>query len=264
MISLVFAALFFLTTLQALQVNFASSTHSKDLLNRDSAQSHYQSVLDDVLSQHNEGLLSDLSMIIKDTDTMYAVLRPQANYLIRQGVDDVCVAQMPGMIANQIHELSNALYTQADAIVLDVWSATDTELRQLIINAIHLGSWEQDVLDELANHVEMVNMEIADRLLKVVHEFEFLNKMRWSLVKCQNMFDSTTSQPSSSSLPEKIWTAILVSLRNDPFGEDLIASSGHGLLNRYLSELIVDLQGELYGRTFELASSIYEDLAFNA
>ncbi|OBZ89518.1 hypothetical protein A0J61_02419 [Choanephora cucurbitarum] len=260
MISFVFICLFFITTLQALQVNFASSS-SKDLLNRDSALSHYQSVLDDILSQHNEGLLTDLSMIIKDTDTMYAVLRPQASYLL-EDPQDVCVAQMPGMIATQIHELSNTLYAQVDAIVLDSWRASDTEIRQLILNAINQGSWEQDVLDELADHLEMVNMEIADRLLNVVHEFDFLDKIKWSLVKCQAVFDAP-SQPANS-LTEKIWTAILVSLRNEPLSEDRITSSGHGLLNRYLSELVLDLQGELYGRTFELATSIYEDLAFNA
>ncbi|KAI8071137.1 uncharacterized protein B0P05DRAFT_549743 [Gilbertella persicaria] len=253
--SILFLSLF-LCIAQALQINFSSQ--ERNMSNRDSAQSHYESVLDDILSQHNEGLLTELSMAIKDPHTMYAVLRPQADVLVQGPMEDVCVAQMPGMIANQIHEFSHALYSQVDTIVTDVWKTTDTELRQMILHAINQGSWEQDVLDEIVSSVEFINMEISDRLVAIAHQFDFLGKIRAALLNCQAIFDPhTTSAPQT--LTEKIWTAILISFRNPGAFEP----NTHGFLNRYIFDLISDLQGELYGRTIELATSIYEDLAFN-
>ena len=48
---------------------------------------------------------------------------------------------MPGMIANQIHELSNAIYSSVDALVSEFWITSDIEYRQLILDAIHKGYW---------------------------------------------------------------------------------------------------------------------------
>jgi hypothetical protein len=79
------------TVVQAAQISFnsyspqvaniVSSGDSGLLLIKDTAQAHYESIIDDILSQHNEGLLTELSIVIKDPKQMYAVMKPQAELL---------------------------------------------------------------------------------------------------------------------------------------------------------------------------------------
>jgi hypothetical protein len=173
---------------------------------------------------------------------------------------------MPGMIANQIHELSNELYSSVDAIVTQYWTTTDMEYRQLILNAVSQGYWEQDVLDELVSSLELLNMDIADRIIAVVDRFNLLAKMKSALLSCQSVFDQETKSIEESTLTEKIWTALLVSF-NQPAGTSSILSTEapqKGFLNRFLFELTSELQAELYARVYELARGVYEDLAFGA
>lgn len=77
--------LLLIATIQAAQVNFNSypSQISSDnyLMIKDTAQAHYESVIDDILSQHNEALLTELSFIIKDPQQMYSIMKPQADLL---------------------------------------------------------------------------------------------------------------------------------------------------------------------------------------
>jgi hypothetical protein len=177
---------------------------------------------------------------------------------------------MPGMIANQIHELSNELYSSVDPIVSKYWTTTDMEYRQLILNAISQGHWEQDVLDELVNSLELLNMDIADHIIASVDRFNLLAKMKSALESCQSVFDQEqnidTTKEEEATLTEKIWTALLVSF-NQPAGTSSILSTEppqHGFLNRFIFELTSDLEAELYARVYELARAVYEDLAFVA
>lgn len=177
---------------------------------------------------------------------------------------------MPGMIANQIHELSNELYSSVDAIVTEYWTTTDMEYRQLVLNAVGQGYWEQDVLDELVNSLEILNMDIADQLIAAIDRFNLLNKMESALLSCQSVFDKedldATNEKEEATLTEKIWSALLISF-NQPAGTSSTLSGEpprQGFLNRFIFELTSDLQAELYARVYELARGVYEDLAFGA
>lgn len=52
------------------------------MLIKDTAQAHYESIIDDILSQHNEGLLTELSIVIKTPHDMQNALRPQSELLM--------------------------------------------------------------------------------------------------------------------------------------------------------------------------------------
>jgi hypothetical protein len=69
-----------LIAVQGLQINFSST--KSDLLIKDTAQAHYESIIDDILSQHNEGLLTELSIVIKTPHDMQTALRPQSELLM--------------------------------------------------------------------------------------------------------------------------------------------------------------------------------------
>lgn len=290
--------LFFTCTLliavQGLQINFNSI--KSDMLIKDTAQAHYESIIDDILSQHNEGLLTELSIVIKTPHDMQNALRPQSellmgssniqgNFIIKLHRNimsnlltlflflptDVCVAQMPGMIANQIHELSNVIYSSVDAIVSESWTTSDIEYRQLILDAIHKGYWEQEVMDELVTSLELLNMDIADHIIAAVDKFDILYKVKMALKSCQSIFDQENNpfadtEAEEETLTEKIWTSILVSFTSKSGQESsfIREEPQHGFLNRYIFELTSDLQSELYSRVYELARSVYEDLAFGA
>lgn len=75
---------------QGLQINFNSQESNiiryeeksvGSMMVKDTAQAHYESIIDDILSQHNEGLLIELSFVIKDPQQMYSVMKPQADVL---------------------------------------------------------------------------------------------------------------------------------------------------------------------------------------
>lgn len=81
-------ALLMVVSVQGLQINFNSYSElnqyeemASAMMVRDTAQAHYESIIDDILSQHNEGLLTEMSIVIKDTQQMYGVMRPQAEVL---------------------------------------------------------------------------------------------------------------------------------------------------------------------------------------
>lgn len=291
--SITILLLLLITVVQGLQINFNSHSpqgsnilrYEQDIemtstmLVKDTAQAHYESIIDDILSQHNEGLLSELSIVIKDPQQMYSVMKPQADILYHglehaavtsSQLQDVCVAQMPGMIANQIHELSNEIYTSVDSIVSQYWKISDHAYRQLLLNAIHQGLDEQEVMEELTNALEILNMDITDRITQTVDGFQILNKLKQALVNCQSMFakeeaaTTTEQDDKETTLTEKIWHAILVSfsLSNPLVEESNLEQSG--FMGRYVFELKSDIQSEMYSRVYELARSIYEDLAFSA
>lgn len=61
---------------------FAQAFYIKTELLRDTAQVHYESIVDTVLGQHNEKLLLELSQIIKDPHHLYKALKPEAELLL--------------------------------------------------------------------------------------------------------------------------------------------------------------------------------------
>ncbi|KAI7901342.1 uncharacterized protein BX663DRAFT_514166 [Cokeromyces recurvatus] len=285
---------------QGLPIHFRPIlSSSKVVITRDTAQAHYESIIDNVLSQHNEGLLTELSIVIKDPfDTIHA-LRPQAEHLIRSPIEgklqcciflcmcnhsffffffffvcayvtllDTCVAQMPGMIANQIHELNNVLYSSIDQITNKFWTKTDLEYRQFIINSIHKSNGEEtQVIDELIDSLEMANTDIADGLIAIVDRFDLLSRIKKSLQQCQSVFNlEQDGQQIKSSFTDKVLLVLLEAYKQtltDDMNSNSEEVQEEGFLNIYLDELISSLQSELYNRVYELARGIYEDLAFN-
>lgn len=182
---------------------------------------------------------------------------------------DVCVAQMPGMIANQIHELSNEIYTSVDSTVTQFWKTTDQTYREFLLNAINNGLDEQEVMDELTDALEILNMDITDRIVQTVDQYQMLNKLKQALVGCQSVFSNENDQElkdatdNETPLSEKIWHAVLVSfnLSNPNMEVDL---KQKGFMGKYILELKSDIQSEMYSRVYELARNIYEDLAFSS
>lgn len=81
MISYTLFVLAFLSMcVHGLQINI-HSTKSSSMV-RDTVQEHFELIVDDILGQHNEDLLSRLSTIIKDPHDMYATLKPQADLIL--------------------------------------------------------------------------------------------------------------------------------------------------------------------------------------
>ncbi|KAI9476579.1 MAG: hypothetical protein EXX96DRAFT_577643 [Benjaminiella poitrasii] len=273
--TIIFVCSFLLFAVQGLQINFKSTlSNSKITVTKDTAEAYYETIIDDVLSQHNEGLLTELSAAIKTPHELSQTMRPQAELLLGVGssIQDICVAQLPGMIANQIHELSNEIYSSIDTIINKFWTKSDMEYRQLILKSINKGDGEQEIVDELITFLEIINVDIADDIIAVVDRYDMYSRIRSALQTCQSVFDKegnrmvNTVQQESSSLTEKIWTSLLVSLKQSLPGASAASNSSNGssrqgFLNVYVTELTSDLQSELYGRVYELARGIYEDLA---
>ena len=126
-------------------------------------------------------------------------------------------------------------------------------------------------MDELVTSLELLNMDIADHIIAAVDKFDILYKVKMALKSCQSIFDQENNpfadaEAEEETLTEKIWTSILVSFTSKSGQEPsfIREEPQHGFLNRYIFELTSDLQSELYSRVYELARSVYEDLAFGA
>lgn len=172
---------------------------------------------------------------------------------------------MPGMIANQIHELSNEIYTSVDSIVNQFWKTADNSYRQLLLDSINNGLDEQEVLDELVNSLEVINMDITDSITNTVDQFQMLQKLKQSLLNCQSVFDQEVEQETveETTLTEKLWHAVLVSFSlSNPIESNNLEQ--HSFMGKYIFELKSDIQAEMYSRVYELARSIYEDLSFSS
>ncbi|KAI9247896.1 hypothetical protein EDC94DRAFT_589608 [Helicostylum pulchrum] len=263
--TLLILLLVFLFGVQAAQISFKSSSYQQDEgLIVDTAQAHYESIIDDILSQHNEGILTELSFVIKDPQQMYAVMKPQVDLLYDHAntIQDVCVAQMPGMIANHIHELSNQIYSSVESVVSDKWNKKDSYYRDVVVSAIDKGLWEQDILDELIHELEILNMDITDAIIFTLDRFNMLQKLKVSLNQCQLMFDEDTKPVDTlSTLTENLWNAVLVSLSlSNP---NHVEPKKSGFMGKYVFDLRTDIQSEMYSRVYELSRSIFEDLAFS-
>ncbi|KAI8982483.1 hypothetical protein BDF20DRAFT_912637 [Mycotypha africana] len=280
-----------ISLVEALQISFyrqeqqipileSSPTITNRMLLKDTALAHYESIVDDVLSEHNENLLTQLSTIIKDPHEIVSTLKPEAKHILasQTEISDVCVAQMPGIIANYIHELTNDIYSSIEGIISSHWKKSDIEYRRLVLDAVtsHLNkNDEQHVLTELMGSLEIINMEIADQLLFVVEQFDLFGKMSDALKSCQSLFSDTVDDQRQEEVKKegktagfisKIWNAFLVSVTQSATmtSNRFDTRNNHGLLSKYILELRIDLQSELFSRVYELARNIYEDLAFSA
>lgn len=185
---------------------------------RDTAQSHYESIVDDVLGQHNEDILSKLSLAIQDPHHLYQLLKPEAEFLIDSEPIQVCVAQMPGMIANQIHEQSNVVYNRIYPLLQATWATFDSDFQHL----------------DLANALELLNMQVAEDIIRTLEEFDLLTQVKQTLVDCHSTFDAPTTKTSSTHQ--------------------------NSFLFRYLLKLTWDMEARLYSGLDELTLSLYQDM----
>ncbi|CAO3701681.1 hypothetical protein G6F70_001668 [Rhizopus microsporus] len=213
---------------------FAQAFYIKTELLRDTAQIHYESIVDTVLGQHNEKLLLELSQAIKDPHHLYEALKPEAELLLGSEPMQVCVAQMPGMIANQIHEQSSLVYNQIYPILKRRWLTADNDYHQMISQSV-----SDEVVEDLSDSLELLNMDITDDIIDTLRDFDMIGNIKRSLLNCQSTFSNTVISTLWSTAVEKKETK--------------------SLLDSYKARLISDLQSQLYSRVYELASSIYQD-----
>ncbi|KAI8874738.1 hypothetical protein K501DRAFT_289660 [Backusella circina FSU 941] len=221
---------------------------------RDTAQFHYETIVDEVISVHNEDLLSELTVMIRDPHHLTSVLRPQTEYLGLTSISDICIVQMPGSIANEIHELSKEIYSSVSRVVAEYWTSGDNYYRKVVLN-----SMEEEREEELAAAIEISNMKITDSIMDVIDNFDFISRVKNNVMSCQNMLYEEDIY-EEDSLTQKLWTAIL-SATKAKHDESLHSINvNRGFLYRYLQELTSDLQTQLNGRVYDLASNINEDL----
>jgi hypothetical protein len=167
---------------------------------------------------------------------------------------DVCIAQMPGSIANEIHELSKEIYSSVSRIVAEYWTSGDNYYRKVALN-----SMEEDTEEELTAAIEIPNMKITDSIMDVINDFDFISRVKNNVMACQSMFYEEDIY-EENSLSQRLWTALLSATK--PRHDESLHSTNvnRGFLYRYLQELTSDLQTQLNGRVYDLASNINEDL----
>lgn len=164
---------------------------------------------------------------------------------------------MPGIIANQVHELSSSIYSSIDQVVTQTWQFKDMDLRQSILEAIRSKGYDEfEVVEDLGHSIEMVNMEIADKMALLVHEFNMAGKVKSALISCQSIFALEELDDVSPTMKDKFISSSLPT----PTSSD----NSNSFLDTYLLQLSTDLQSQLYNQVYSLAKSVYEDLAFSA
>jgi hypothetical protein len=86
--SIILLASLFIFGANAVQINIGTLSKASfftdkvdGMVIRDTAQFHYENIVDEVMSVHNEDLLSELTIVIRDPHRLTNALRPQTKYL---------------------------------------------------------------------------------------------------------------------------------------------------------------------------------------
>ncbi|KAI8978047.1 hypothetical protein BDB01DRAFT_800594 [Pilobolus umbonatus] len=267
--SLLFCYTLFLClfSIQGLQIPFNAhkdmmKTEGNVMLIKDNVQAHYETIVDGVLSQHNEYLLSELSRMIRDPHQVLFHLRHEAELLLDglDSVEDVCVAQMPGIIANHIQQLSSQVYSSIYPAVGRIWHFTDNDFRNYLFEAVAMDDMEDtDMADELTSVLEFINMDIGDAIIESITEYDILSVVTQSLLQCQGEYESEDTE-RVETLSDKLWVALLSSLPEPVIKSSSSPSARKGFLGQYVARLVHDLNLEMNMGVEVLAKTINRDL----
>ncbi|KAI8885640.1 hypothetical protein K501DRAFT_245616 [Backusella circina FSU 941] len=251
-IVIVLLSCFLLLTQQAV---IKSSTN--EMVLRDTAQYYYETLVDDVMNLHNEDLLSELAIMTRHPHQLTYFLRPQAEELGLDRLSEICIAQMPGMIAYQVHDLSKEVYGSIYTILNEHWTHSDDYYKN------SMKSNPNAVVTALTNSLEVTNTQMMESLINVMDQFDIKARLSTQLMSCQ------TGLEENVQFAQRIWSALLVSTRQKEAHSASVAViltnniATTGFLSRYVMELVSDMESEMMTRLPELALSVYEDLSYS-
>lgn len=144
----------------------------------DDIQSHYENMVDEVVSTHSEDILFRLARAMTDEDSLDALLQPQATVLLDHPVQGksfsslqidliliphrfigTCLNRMPSMIAKQLHDLHAKALATIEPTLDSFPFNQDTDMMQHLsqLNVI----MDQKMMTVLEHHPLEHNVALA-------------------------------------------------------------------------------------------------------
>ncbi|KAI9320129.1 hypothetical protein BX666DRAFT_1919450 [Dichotomocladium elegans] len=231
---------------------------------RDTVETFYRTVVDDVLSTHTEDLLVRLTQTPRPK--RLPLLRSQSQSLGNGKMEhtkfiliclfaDACIAKLPSFIGHQIRQQHNRVIEILPSTVDEALTAVWPEYR--LAGVIPIAQFQ------VASMSYSINLAVSHRLRQTIETFNLLDRLYEDLAMCESSFSSTAEDHQSSSIApsNNNYVAYIAN-----FGYRLwhrfaqTEETDERFLQTYLLAIKADLRSELEARVGEMVMAIYGDL----
>ncbi|KAG0175421.1 hypothetical protein DFQ28_000051 [Apophysomyces sp. BC1034] len=200
---------------------------------RDTIEGYYENIVDEVLSTNSEVFLLDLTHM---RSIQSGRLRLEASQLGLKNVNDDCLFKMPGIIAQNVHQLNEQVFGSIDGLV-------STYLPLLLPR--QLSTLDDRRLDEL---LQSINQAMVFELIQKMQNYELSSRIIHEMKLCQT--GAVTDNKFASQVQR--WLAFA--------GPKSIVPKGTSAVDRFSQTTRLHLTSALHARLSDLQSLISEDL----
>ncbi|ORZ17352.1 hypothetical protein BCR42DRAFT_491236 [Absidia repens] len=228
---------------------------TKDVMIKDDIQTHYENLLDEVISTHNEDFLLKMTYSMTG-EKMESFYRPQANMLLKTKgnpqpeIHSKCLYRMPHWVGKYLHDTHSMTYNNVAPMVQnymeDHWPSTRHQ--------------QEMTLSDIKTFLIQLNQHLESRIEQsMMDPTALLTDLSLKLQLCQQQYDTKSS----------FLSRVLVQIVGDSHGmntrtfssDDLVDGDvkDHFLVN-YLMAMRVDLATQMDNRMMDLEQLIHDDL----
>ncbi|ORX59792.1 hypothetical protein DM01DRAFT_1381307 [Hesseltinella vesiculosa] len=139
---------------------------------QDDVITHYENMVDDVFSHHREQMLLRLARANHQPEELVSLLAPQANAILQRDPQEVCLEQMPGMIAEQLHQMHNMVFQMVGPTV-----------KQLLPEYLTIDMAQPD--KDLPSQLHLLNVAMEDHVSRGLLHARLEHKVALRLLTCE-------------------------------------------------------------------------------
>ncbi|KAI8332855.1 hypothetical protein BC941DRAFT_473892 [Chlamydoabsidia padenii] len=137
-------------------------TSMMNLMIHDDIQTHYETMVDEIISTHSEDILFQLANSMNDRQSLEQLLQPQAIALLGYPVQETCLKRMPSMIAKHLHDLHTK-----------------------VLDTIEPVTFPQEQETDLIQQLSLLNIAMDQKVMEIVQDEDWEHKLTLDLSACE-------------------------------------------------------------------------------
>ncbi|CAO3587200.1 unnamed protein product [Absidia cylindrospora] len=228
---------------------------TKDVMIRDDIQTHYENLLDEVISTHSEDFLLKMtySMTSEKIESFY---RPQANILLKTNsnpqpeIHSKCLYRMPHWIGKYLHDTHSTTYNNVAPMVQvymeDHWPSTRHQ--------------QEMTPSDIKEFLVQLNQNLVSRIEQsMMDPVVLLTDLSLKLQSCQQQYDAKNSF-LSRMLVQIVGDSRGMKTRTFSPDDFMDGDVKDHFLVGYLMAMRADLVAQMDNRMMDLEQLIHDDL----
>ncbi|ORZ17323.1 hypothetical protein BCR42DRAFT_414390 [Absidia repens] len=235
------------------------SSLTKDVMIMEDIQTHYENLVDEVISSHSEDFLLSMTWSMSK-DKLNTVYRPQMSMLLanQPAIHDKCLHRMPHWIGKYLHDLHSKMYGRIAPMIQDYmvshWPSSRWYPADMTTSDI------AEFLESL-NHVLLTSSTTTVQMDPTLA----LADLAFQLQTCQHHQQQQQGKGRRWGLDFFLWGKLFGSggghrSESLPTSFDVDGSMKHHFYVRLLAEMRSDLVTEMHDRIDDLIPLIQDDL----